>query len=410
MAGVPPYDFGPYPCLRMDLRPPPDPEPGLAERCGIEPPLTLHPVTVADPPADGAAGVCLGPPQPGGGRQELVGPALLFPGAQGLVDGEGRRLEATFLRRGANLERFPFPPPERMDPAALERAEPVPTLVFLPYLEFDHFGHWLTETAAWLGPLLDPGLDWLAGAGEGAVLMVSAQAAPALGELERLLPAAAGRWRSSASLEAPLRAERVLLPVPSLRIGHSIGSAHPRHLRLLLERTLGPTVRLPPPTAGAPDGSRLYLSRSRLDRSFRQILGEEALEQELRRRGWRIAWPETQPLAEQLQQLRDASVIAGPRSSALHLLLYFGRSLRRRSVISLCASELKLSTTYQMQASLQGLPWLALGCLRADPDGSKPRNVECDLLLQVEPAQLAEQLDRLADELDQPSTPPRNKW
>jgi hypothetical protein len=28
----------------------------------------------------------------------------------------------------------------------------------------------------------------------------------------------------------------------------------------------------------------------------------------------------------------------------------------------------------------------------------------------MEPAQLADQLDRLADELDQPSAPPRNRW
>ena len=132
------------------------------------------------------------------------------------------------------------------------------------------------------------------------------------------------------------------------------------------------------------------------------ILGEEALEQELRRRGWRIAWPETQPLAEQLQQLRNASVVAGPRGSALHLLLYFGRSLAGRSVITLSAAEVSPSSTYHLQASLQGLRWLAFGCLRADPHGVKPRNVECDMVMLEEPAQLADRLDRLADELDQP--------
>ncbi len=380
----------------MDHRPPLDPEPGLAGRCGIGPPLTLQTVGRPDGPATH---------QPGCHRQEL-GPALLLPGGQGLIDPEGRLLEATCLRRGGDLERFPFPQPEwiaRSELASLSSsAVPVSTLVFLPYVEFEHFGHWLTETAAWLGPLLDPGLDWLAAAGDQAVLMVSAQAAPALAELESLLPAAPRRWRSSSSLETPLRAERVLMPVPSMRNGHSIQAEHPRHLRLLVERRLGPAVRLPPPIAGEPDGSRLYLSRSRLDSSCRMILGEEALEQELRRRGWRIAWPETQPLAEQLQQLRYASVVAGPRGSALHLLLYFGRSLAGRSVITLSAAEVSPSSTYHLQASLQGLRWLAFGCLRADPHGVKPRNVECDMVMLEEPAQLADRLDRLADELDQP--------
>ncbi|MFM7264901.1 MAG: hypothetical protein ACKOZW_04780, partial [Cyanobium sp.] len=189
----------------------PDPAPGLAERCGIAPPLTLQTVELLPLPGDGAGGVCLGRPQPQGSRLEL-GPALLLAGGQGLLDLEGQRLESTFLRRGADLQRFPYPEPEGLDPgalaAALAAAETVSTLVFLPYLEFDHFGHCLTETAAWLGPLLDPGLDWLTAAGEEAVLMVSAQAAPALAELEQLLPLGSRRWHSSASLPAPLRAER----------------------------------------------------------------------------------------------------------------------------------------------------------------------------------------------------------
>lgn len=393
--------------------PPPDPAPGLAERCGIAPPLTLQTVGPLPLPGDGAGGVCLGSPQPQGLRLEL-GPALLLPGGQGLLDLEGQRLEATFLRRGADLERFPYPEPEGLDPpalaAALAAAETVATLVFLPYLEFDHFGHWLTETAAWLGPLLDPGLDWLAAAGEEAELMVSAQAAPALAALERQLPPGPRRWRSSAALSVPLRAERVLLPVPSLCLGHSIRADHGRHLRLLLERRVGAMVPLPPPLAGPPDGSRLYLSRSRLDRSHRQIREEETLEQELQRRGWRIAWPETQPLAEQLQQLRKASVIAGPRSSAMHLLLYFGTQLTGRTLITLCVANLNLSTTYRLQASLQSLRWLALGCLQEDPEGGKPFQVDCDLMPLLEPPQLAEHLQCLADALDQSPAPPRNRW
>lgn len=390
-----------------------DPEPELAELYGIMPPLTLKDVALVPLPADGAGGVCLGSPQPLSARQEL-GPALLLPGGQGLLDLQGRRLGASFLRRGADLERFPNPEPQGLPPpalaAALAAAESVETLVFLPFLEFHHFGHWLTETAAWLGPLLDPGLDWLTAAGEEAELMVSAQAAPALAELERLLPLGRRRWRSSVSLQAPLRVERVLVPVPSLCLGHSIRADHGRHLRLLLERRVGAMVPLPPPLAGPPDGSRLYLSRSRLDRSHRQIREEETLEQELQRRGWRIAWPETQPLAEQLQQLRKASVIAGPRSSAMHLLLYFGTQLTGRTLITLCVANLNLSTTYRLQASLQGVRWLALGCLQEDPEGGKPFQVDCDLMPLLEPPQLADQLERLADALDQSPAPPRNRW
>lgn len=377
--------------------------PGLS----VPPPFTLHRIE-----ADGGlqrdpdGGVRLGPLPPQRHRLELA-PAVVLPGAHGLVDETGQPLTASWLRRGADLERLPYPLPPPTGAAAPVAAETVDTLVFLPYVEFGHFGHMLTETAAWLGPLLDPGRDWLAAAGNDAVLMVGAQAAPALAELEHLLPASPRRWRCSAALTAPLRARRALLPLPSMRNGHSIRPEHPRHLRLLLQRRLGPTVRLPPPSAGEANGSRVYLSRSRLAPPCRRVVGEERLEQALRERGWTIAWPETQSMPEQLRQLRDASVIAGPHGSALHLLLYFGASIAGRTVISLYGRDLKLSTTYQLQACLQKLNWLVLGCLEPDPACPRQTNVERDKLLLAEPEVLAELIDRLAD---QASAPPRNRW
>jgi hypothetical protein len=378
--------------------------PGLS----VPPPFTLYRLEAkGGVQRDPDGGVRLGPLSPERHRLEL-GPVVVLPGAHGLVDEAGQPLTATWLRRGAALDRFPYPLPHPTETAAPVAAETVDTLVFLPFVEFGHFGHMLTETAAWLGPLLDPGRDWLAATGDDAVLMVGAHAAPALEELQRLLPAAAPRrWRSSAALTAPLRARRALLPLPSMRNGHSIRPEHPRHLRLLLQRRLGPTVRLPPPSAGEADGSRLYLSRSRLAPPCRRVVGEEGLEQALRERGWTIAWPETQSLPEQLRQLRAASVIAGPHGSALHLLLYFGASIAGRTVISLYGPDVKLTTTYQLQACLQDLNWLVFGCLEPDPACPRQTNVERDKLLMAEPAELAELIDRLADQV---SAPPRNRW
>ena len=372
----------------------------------VPPPFTLYRLEAnGGLQRDPDGGVRLGPLPPERHRLEL-GPAVVLPGADGLVDEAGQPLPATWLRRGAELERFPHPLPQPSKTAAPVAPATVDTLVFLPYAEFGHFGHMLTETAAWLGPLLDPGRDWLAAAGDDAVLMVGAQAAPALEVLERVLPVAPRRWRCSAALTEPLRARRALLPLPSMRNGHSIRPEHPRRLRLLRQSRLGPTVRLPPPSAGEADGSRLYLSRSRLAPPCRRVVGEEGLEQALRERGWTIAWPETQSLPEQLRQLRDASVIAGPHGSALHLLLYFGTSIAGRTVISLYGSDVKLTSTYQLQACLQQLNWLVLGCLEPDPACPRQTNVERDKLLKAEPAELAELIDRLAD---QASAPPRNR-
>lgn len=105
----------------MDHRSPLDPEPGLAERYGIGPPLTLLPVGRTEEAGDGAGG--RGPEtSPPNCHRLALGPALLLPGGQGLFDLQGRRLEATCLRRGADLERFPFPQPEWIDRSELAAA------------------------------------------------------------------------------------------------------------------------------------------------------------------------------------------------------------------------------------------------------------------------------------------------
>ena len=58
------------------------------------------------------------------------------------------------------------------------------------------------------------------------------------------------------------------------------------------------------------------------------------------------------------------------------------------------------------RAHLQQLHWLVLGCLEPDPACPRQTNVERDKLLKAEPAELAELIDRLAD---QASAPPRNR-
>ena len=75
--------------------------------------------------------------------------------------------------------------------------------------------------------------------------------------------------------------------------------------------------RLPPPAEGAPD---LYLSRVRLQDRAGRFLGEEAIEAGLAAEGYRVVYPETLPLEEQVALYRGARRIVLAEGSPLHLL------------------------------------------------------------------------------------------
>lgn len=65
---------------------------------------------------------------------------------------------------------------------------------------------------------------------------------------------------------------------------------------------------------------KIYLSRSKMhdDRTF----GEAALERIFAKNGYKIIWPETLPLSEQITLARNCRVMAGTAGTALHLALF----------------------------------------------------------------------------------------
>lgn len=65
---------------------------------------------------------------------------------------------------------------------------------------------------------------------------------------------------------------------------------------------------------------KIYLSRSKMhdDRTF----GEERIEHIFAKNGYKIIWPETLPLTEQITLARNCRVMAGTAGTALHLALF----------------------------------------------------------------------------------------
>ncbi len=81
-----------------------------------------------------------------------------------------------------------------------------------------------------------------------------------------------------------------------------------------------------------PDGTRLYLSRSRFKSSIANVQGEEVVETRLAALGWTILYPEEHSISDQIYALARASVIAGLEGSALHSIVFL-RNVTARIIV-----------------------------------------------------------------------------
>ena len=346
-------------------------------------------------------------PAPGLAPQGLIElqDGLLFPGAQGVFDGLGRPIPASFLRRGPGASEYVYGEPQAQkvpDPSGLDLGGEI---LFLPYASVDIFGHLLTEAAAHLSLLLDPEWDLLATTAAQSTVVLAANSDQAIEPVRVLLGIEPHRIISTRSLVRPLSCPRVLIPRPSMINRCAVDRRHFLAVRRLLDRHYnlagladGPGA-LGPQAAADSAQARLYLSRSRLSPECRLVAGEDQLEEELRRRGWNVVYPETLPLPEQLRLLAEARIIAGCVGSAMHLLMYFGGDIAGRPLIGLGPTDRGLNRNFVYQFQQQRLDYRQISCLDRDSDCPKrAQGVHVqDLRLSVPAARLAEAMQALAE-------------
>lgn len=337
---------------------------------------------------------------------------LAIPWATGLHDGRGRPLLDTFLQRGSR-ERpdFPHGMPKNCDPPHPPTAPGRGAdILFVPWCDVSHFGHLLTETAAWLWPLLDPLSSPLNWPGWRMTILVgrfpgSDDPVPTLSRVLKLPPE---RIRTTDTLVRPLHCARAVIPVPSMVNRRGIARHHLDAARRLIDLVydLSPAESLECLSEAATyrGNAKLYLSRSRLSSALRAIRGEQALEARLMRLGWQIVHPEQLPMVEQLRALAGAQVIAGELGSSLHLLMYFGSCLTHRTVIGLGVIGTRRdprTVNILEQLRLQSVHVQVLHCLgfcqpRRIGAGRPGSEVIHDRRLLMPAPWVAERLDRLA--------------
>lgn len=327
------------------------------------------------------------------------------PGGNAIYDATGNLIPESCLRRGA-LERpeYPHAPLRRISLPAAEQAPQLDTVVFVPYAGFNHFGHLLTEAAAWLGSLLDPSSDVHEQASSTAIILLGGRSVNDPADVRKLLDLPEGIVRSTRSLGGMTRCRRVLIPSPSMINRHGISRRHFAAVKRLVDRWFAlsaedvrdiETARL----SAEHRGTKTYLSRSRLPMDFRRVQGEALLEQELASQGWKIIHPETLSIRDQLIELASSRCLAGSIGSALHLLMYFGEAAAGMKVIGLGMTDGTMPQTYRHQFHRQGIDFYHLCCIDFTRNGRKPHlgRYADDVKLAMPAREVARILDALAE-------------
>ena len=244
--------------------------------------------------------------------------------------------------------------------------------LLIPSANCSDFGHFITETMAFLWPLFMDSRSELEGypvllrgcdfqESAASMLFALLRGVHAFPVLEQDLPSV-------------VYLKEVVVPEPSLRLQ---ACWSPHHLRTL--SGLGDWILSchPHPQSVPTDCRLIYLSRSGLGPHSRCVDQEEALEACLKQMGWCVVHPELHSLAELLAVIRAAKVLSGFESSALHVLGCIDSSLQLPAVILLgdCPSP-----DYFLQFRVQRQPGFFIHCTRLDPGSEEPATMRPRLL------------------------------
>ncbi|OYX31033.1 MAG: hypothetical protein B7Y99_11120 [Caulobacterales bacterium 32-69-10] len=242
---------------------------------------------------------------------------LCVPRARALYRLDGARIDSTMptwldpdVRRTATqdeklaaMEDQRSPRTVAIPEATLEVREPV---LFLGSI-FVHYGHFLTDSLARAWALAQVGPE---------VKVVFAPARrladcpPFVAQTLAALGVGPERVIQS---DAPLLLRRVIAPQPLIQWDRRVRAGFDAPHRAAADRL----------AAGAVAEARpVYLSRRRLGRGFRQVLGEDAVEQRLEREGYAVVHPQTLSLGDQIALFEAAPTIVAAEGSAMHTLLF----------------------------------------------------------------------------------------
>jgi capsular polysaccharide biosynthesis protein len=297
---------------------------------------------------------------------------LAFKGAfvtptYGVHDQHGRPFLGSNLTRGCQPEtNVTFPrgeptsiePPTRID-ISLDAA------LFLNYLQFQNFGHLLTETSSSIYPLLLWSIQ-KAKAKHLPILINEPQSSSnaQLDELRQLFGLSKSQVISIGGDIKCVRAKTLFQAAPTHINRRYCSNHHSTIVRHLLEKKLNLNSK----PAQQTKHQKIYISRTKLKESQRQLPEEQQLIEHLSRAGWIIFHPQEHPIETQLKTYQMARDLCCLEGSALHLL--FGVDCTQPpNVILICR---KRNNNFTRQLEAQTIPHHVLNWLEDNPNCGKP--------------------------------------
>ncbi|MDO5619958.1 MAG: glycosyltransferase 61 family protein [Paracoccus sp. (in: a-proteobacteria)] len=255
---------------------------------------------------------------------------LAFPTC-GVLDSSGTDLpEAAIYRSSAEgrLRRMMLPPKPAQGPVARLSG----THLWGGQI-FNHFGHFLTESISRLWAVADHPADSIVFVGRHKEMTD-------LQQWHRNFLTMAGIDLPVRLITEPTQVERLLVPGQGFGLGPiARGTPEFRAFGHRLAEQIEPK-----------GDDRIYISRTRQGKKGR-ALNEVQIEDNMRRNGYGIYYPERHSLAEQLAQYRKASHIVGLDSSAFHLAGLIARPGQKIAIIL----RRNMSAYYNIQRQFEGM-------------------------------------------------------
>ena len=231
-------------------------------------------------------------------------------------------LDFSFLRRGDKMKTYPYPPIINSNSNITEE---IGKAILIPYFEFSHFGHLLTETAGILGCFLDGSCQ----IDTDTVICVNSKVQQYIDAFCRIFNVERGRIQSPNRFSANMSfVHHLTLIAPTIINSFAISPAHIKNVRNLIDRLMidqekhcfKPMLTYKDlPISN--DRRYVYLSRSILSPHQRLITNESELEALLEQQGWFIFHPQNYTIQAQMLVFNESISIVGAAGSAFHLLM-----------------------------------------------------------------------------------------
>ena len=305
--------------------------------------------------------------KPSNGLELLAFKGAFVTPTYGVHDQHGRPFLGSNLTRGCQPEtKVTFPrgeptsiePPTRID-LSLDAA------LFLNYLQFQNFGHLLTETSSSIYPLLLWDIHQAKAKHLPILINESRSSSDAqLDELRQLFELSKSQVISIGGDIKCVRAKTLFQAAPTHINRRYCSNHHSTIVRHLLEKKHNLNSKL----ATQAKHQKVYISRTKLKESQRQLPEEKQLIEHLSRADWIIFHPQEQPIETQLKTYQTARDLCCLEGSAHHLL--FGvDSTHPPNVILICR---KKNNNFTRQLEAQTIPYHVLNWLEDNPSCGKP--------------------------------------